>query len=91
VYARCIITTKSVYSLLNRVNQSGYRLYTNKELERLQQILFFREIGFSLQEIKEILESPEFDRKQALEAHKELLLEIEQQGAASPRALTPRT
>src|SRR4051794_6613571 len=57
------------------VNQAGYRLYTERELERLQQILFFREIGFSLHEIKEILDRPEFDRKRALEAHKELLLE----------------
>jgi DNA-binding transcriptional MerR regulator len=54
-------------------NPSGYRFYTDSELERLQQILFFREIGFSLQKIKTFLDSPEFDRKRALEAHKELL------------------
>ncbi|MCU6796719.1 MerR family transcriptional regulator [Paenibacillus sp. WQ 127069] len=57
------------------INQAGYRLYTDRELERLQQILFFREIGFSLQEIKAILDDPGFDRTQALLAHKELLLE----------------
>lgn len=55
--------------------QAGYRLYTDKDLERLQQILFFKEIGFHLQEIKQILDSPGFDRKQALQAHKELLIE----------------
>lgn len=57
------------------VNQAGYRLYSDRELERLQQILFFREIGFSLQEIKKILDDPDFDRKRALQSHKELLLE----------------
>jgi DNA-binding transcriptional MerR regulator len=60
------------------VNQAGYRLYTDRELERLQQILFFREIGFALPDIKTILDSPGFDRKIALEAHKELLLEKKQ-------------
>jgi len=54
---------------------AGYRLYTDKDLERLQQILFFKEIGFSLQEVKEVLDSPGFDRSRALHAHKELLLE----------------
>lgn len=57
------------------VNEAGYRFYTDRELEKLQQILFFREIGFSLKEIKAILDSPSFDRKSALEAHRELLLE----------------
>ncbi|MFC7442558.1 MerR family transcriptional regulator [Laceyella putida] len=37
--------------------------------------MFFKEIGFHLQEIKEILDSPQFDRKQALLTHKELLLQ----------------
>ncbi|ASS73710.1 MerR family transcriptional regulator [Tumebacillus algifaecis] len=57
------------------VSAAGYRLYSDRELERLQQILFFREIGFSLQEIKEVLDSPDFDRKSALAAHKEILLQ----------------
>ncbi|MFE4569496.1 MerR family transcriptional regulator [Paenibacillus chitinolyticus] len=56
------------------VNAAGYRLYTDRNLERLQQILFFKEIGFALQEIKAMLESPDFDRKRALIGHKELLL-----------------
>lgn len=60
------------------VSEAGYRLYSTQELERLQQILFFREIGFSLQEIKEILDSPNFDRKRALAAHKEILLQKKQ-------------
>ncbi|WP_199616659.1 MerR family transcriptional regulator [Paenibacillus alkalitolerans] len=57
------------------VNQAGYRQYTDRELERLQQILFFREIGFSLQEVKTILDDPDFDRKRALQTHKQLLIE----------------
>ncbi len=54
---------------------SGYRLYTNADLEKLQQVLFFRELGFSLQEIKAIVNSPGFDRKQALLSHRRLLQE----------------
>lgn len=57
------------------VSHAGYRQYTDPDLERLQQILFFRELGFSLQEIREIVESPTFDRKQALLSHRQLLLE----------------
>jgi MerR family transcriptional regulator, multidrug-efflux activator len=57
------------------ITPAGYRLYTDKDLERLQQILFFKEIGFPLQDIKQILDSPGFDRAQALRAHKQLLLE----------------
>ena len=58
-----------------RVSPAGYRLYTEKELERLQQVLFFKELDFGLQEIKTILDRPDFDRKKALKAHKQLLLE----------------
>lgn len=58
-----------------QVTASGYRLYTKEDLERLQQVLFFRELGFSLQEIKEIMSRPDFDRKQALLNHRQLLLD----------------
>lgn len=54
---------------------AGYRLYSEADLERLQQILFFRELGFTLREIKRIVDSPGFDRRQALAAHRELLEE----------------
>ena len=57
------------------VTEAGYRLYSDEDLERLQQILFFKELDFTLQEIKEIIESPDFDRKKALKAHKQLLIE----------------
>ncbi|MFC7370217.1 MerR family transcriptional regulator [Fictibacillus iocasae] len=53
---------------------SGYRLYSKSNLERLQQILFFKELGFGLLQIKEILDQPGFDRKEAMISHKELLL-----------------
>lgn len=52
---------------------AGYRLYGEKELRRLQQILLFRELEFSLKEIKAILNDPGFDREAALENQIELL------------------
>ena len=58
----------------NSITESGYRIYNDKDLEKLQQILFFRELNFSLKDIKEILESEDFDRKHALENQRELLL-----------------
>lgn len=57
----------------SRITDAGYRLYGKAALERLQQILFFRELDFPLKEIQEILDSPSFDRGTALERHKELL------------------
>lgn len=55
------------------VSEAGYRLYGDEALERLQQILFFRELEFPLKDIKNILESPNFDRQKALEQQIELL------------------
>ncbi|MDO5784975.1 MAG: MerR family transcriptional regulator [Eubacteriales bacterium] len=46
---------------------SGYRLYDDAALERLQQILLFRELEFPLKQIKEIISAPDFDRNKALE------------------------
>ena len=46
--------------------EAGYRLYDDAALERLQQILLFRELAFSLDEIRAILNAPDFDREQAL-------------------------
>ena len=45
---------------------AGYRLYDDKSLERLQQILLFRELEFSLKDIKQIIDRPDFDKKTAL-------------------------
>jgi DNA-binding transcriptional MerR regulator len=55
------------------VSSAGYRLYTDRDLEILQQILFFKELGFSLQRTKEIICSPDFDRHKALKLHRDLL------------------
>ncbi len=53
--------------------ESGYRLYDDTSLERLQQILLFKELEFPLKEIKTIIDAPNFDRSKALEQQIELL------------------
>ncbi len=55
------------------LSDAGYRLYDDAALERLQQILLFRELEFSLKDIKKILESKNFDRNVALEQQITLL------------------
>ena len=52
---------------------AGYRLYDDKALETLQQILLFRELEFPLKDIGKIIGSPDFDRNKALEQQIELL------------------
>lgn len=54
-------------------SEGGYRLYDETCLARLQQILFFRELAFPLDEIRRILESPSFNSREAMERHRELL------------------
>ena len=58
----------------SELTQSGYRLYNDEALQKLQQILFFKELGFKLKDIREILEKPDFDRIAAFKKQKELLL-----------------
>ncbi len=53
--------------------EAGYRLYDDSVMERLQQILLFKELEFPLKEIKTIIDAPNFDRKKALEQQIELL------------------
>lgn len=53
--------------------ESGYRLYDDTALERLQQILLFKELEFPLKEIKGIIDAPDFDRDKALDQQIELL------------------
>jgi len=55
--------------------ESGYRIYSEKDLETLQQILFFKKLGFPLKKIKEILNSQSFDRGEALQVQRKMLLE----------------
>ena len=61
-----------------KVTQAGYRLYDEATLERLQSILLFRELQFPLSEIKEILDSPQFDREEAI-AQQIHLLEMQRE------------
>lgn len=58
----------------SELTSSGYRLYDDETLQTLQQILFFKELGFQLKEIKEILEKPDFDKITVYKKQKELLL-----------------
>lgn len=62
-----------------RTNSSGYRIYGQKEVDRLQQILFYRELGISLDQIKDIITAPAFDAADALKEHRERLLEKRKQ------------
>ena len=54
--------------------QNGYRYYDEDSLARMQEILFYRELDFSLKDILKILSSPDYDRKKALEAQKDLMI-----------------
>ena len=47
------------------ITEAKYRQYTDDDLTRLQEILFFREVGFALKEIKELLDSPHYVRSEA--------------------------
>lgn len=58
-----------------RINSSGYRIYGRAEVDRLQQILFYRELGVKLDKIKDIITSSSFDEIAALKEHREKLLE----------------
>lgn len=56
-----------------KTTEAGYRLYDEDALEKLQCILIFRELEFPLKDIKEILDSPNFERNKALEQQIKLL------------------
>lgn len=62
-----------------RINSSGYRIYGHAEVDRLQQILFYRELGVGLDSIKNIVTAPSFDGAKALREHREKLLEKKKQ------------
>ncbi|WP_028608499.1 MerR family transcriptional regulator [Paenibacillus harenae] len=61
------------------LTESGYRVYSDESLELLQQILFFRELGFPLKKIKEIVSSPSFNNEEALELQRRMLLDKRRQ------------
>ena len=56
-----------------RVTEAGYRLYDEQELEKLQEILFYKELEIPLSDIKKIMENPEYDKQKALAVQKSLL------------------
>ena len=56
------------------ISEAGYRYYTEREISLLQQILFYRELEFPLEDIKPLLSAPETVRMQALEGRLELLI-----------------
>ena len=62
-----------------KITTSGYRIYSDHDLETLQQILFFRELDFPLKKIKEIINNPSFDREYALKMHRKMLLKKREQ------------
>lgn len=57
-----------------RKSEAGYRLYDDKALETLQQILFFREFDIPLKEIKSVMENPALDRTQLLQMQRKMLV-----------------
>src|SRR5690554_2842817 len=62
-----------------RITSSGYRIYGEEEINKLQQILFYREFGLPLERIKHLLGQEGYDREKTLLEHKEKLLEKRKQ------------
>lgn len=67
--------------LLNpsKINSSGYRIYGQSEVDKLQQILFYKELGMELERIMAIINNPTFDVIEALMEHRTKLLEKREQ------------
>ena len=57
------------------ITENGYRIYDEKNLETLQEILFFRELDFPLSDIKNIMLNPSYNKNEALKHHKEILIQ----------------
>ena len=70
---------------------AGYRLYSHDDLERLQEILIWRQLGFSLVEIVSLLDDPGHDRLAALERQRELVGARSTGWEHSPRPSTRRS
>lgn len=62
-----------------RSNDNEYREYTDEDISRLQQILFFKKLGFKLSRIKEIINNPDYDQEEALKMQKEMLIKEKEQ------------
>src|SRR5215471_9269538 len=85
--AHVSVRTLHHYDAIGLVRPSGrtrakYRLYTDRDLERLQQVLFYRELGFKLEDVAAILADPCFDRKKALLGQRALALRQIERGRA---------
>ena len=57
----------------SETTQAGYRMYDGKALAQLEQILYFRQLGFALEEIRAIMTSPAYDAREAMKRQKTLL------------------
>jgi DNA-binding transcriptional MerR regulator len=73
--AKVSVRTLHFYDEINllkpaTIGENGYRYYGRDELLRLQQILFYRELGMALEKIREILDATDFDRIKALDQHR---------------------
>jgi DNA-binding transcriptional MerR regulator len=65
-------------------SDAGYRLYSHADLERLQEVLVWRALGFSLAEIKALLDDPAYDRRSALRRQRGLVsMELERLGGVA--------
>ncbi|PYE55940.1 MerR family transcriptional regulator [Deinococcus yavapaiensis] len=78
--ARVSVRTLHHYDEIGLLSPSGrsegnYRLYTREDVERLYQVLVYRDLGFPLDEIRRVMQSPEFDRLGALKRQRALLAE----------------
>ncbi|WP_042474364.1 MerR family transcriptional regulator [Bacillus ndiopicus] len=56
-------------------NDAGYRIYSQREIDLLQQILFYRALDLKLEQIKDIIHAPNFNVMNALKSHRQHLLE----------------
>ena len=72
-------------------SDAGYRLYDDKALETLQQILFFREFDISLKEIKAVLDNPALERNQILQVQRKMLVTKKERILTLPTARTVAT
>lgn len=55
-------------------SEAGYRLYDDEALETLKQVLFFREFGIPLKDIRSMIDDPDFDRASVMKLHREMLM-----------------
>lgn len=62
-----------------RISSSGYRIYSDKEVDLLQQILFFRELELPLEKIKAIVTNEDFDSKRTLYEHKKNIMKRQEE------------